>query len=59
MPQQFPNSLTTNTNFSPQLFNESGAPDIIAGFEKIGGTSDNIIWDDGIETGNLEYNEIA
>ena len=26
-------------------------------FESIDGTTDNIIWDDGVDTGNLEYNE--
>lgn len=56
-PQSFPGTLVTNTNYPPQVFDESGKANPIDGLEGIGGTTDNIIWDDGVETGNLEYNE--
>jgi len=56
MPQQNPGLLTTNTNYPPQRFDESGGiPE--SGFEGIGGTTDNIIWDDSVDSGNLEFIE--
>lgn len=56
-PQGFPGLLVTNTNFPPQNFDETGSGSIDEGFEGIGGTTDNIIWDDGVSNGNIKYEE--
>ena len=57
MSQGLPGLLITNTNYPPQTFDETGGGTVIEGLEGIGGTNDNIIWDDGVESGNLEYDE--
>lgn len=57
-PQGFPGLLVTNTNYPPQNFDETGAGTVIDGLEAIGGTTDNIIWDDGIDDGNIKYEEL-
>ena len=54
-PQGLPGLLITNTNYPPQNFDETGGGTVIDGLEAIGGTTDNIIWDDGIDDGNLKY----
>ena len=56
-PQGIPGLLITNTNFPPQNFDETGGGTVVEGFEAIGGTTDNIIFDDGIEDGNIKYEE--
>ncbi len=56
-PQGFPGLLITNTNYPPQNFDETGGGTVVEGFEAIGGTTDNIIFDDGIEDGNIKYEE--
>ncbi len=56
-PQGFPGLLVTNTNYPPQNFDETGGGTVVEGFEAIGGTTDNIIFDDGIEDGNIKYEE--
>lgn len=56
-PQGFPGLLVTNTNYPPQNFDETGGGTVVEGFEAIGGTPDNIIFDDGVENGNIKYEE--
>ena len=57
-PQGFPGLLVTNTNYPPQNFDETGSGGSqVDGFEAIGGTTDNIIWNDGVETGNIKFEE--
>lgn len=57
MPQSFPGLIVTNTNFPPQDFDEAGGGGAVDGLEAIGGTTDNIIWDDGIDGGNIKFEE--
>ena len=57
MPQAFPGLIVTNTNFPPQDFDEAGSGGVTDGLEAIGGTTDNIIWDDGIDGGNIKFQE--
>lgn len=56
-PQGFPGLLVTNTNYPPQNFDETGSGTVVEGFEAIGGTIDNIIFDTGTENGNIKYEE--
>lgn len=56
-PQGFPGLLVTNTNYPPQNFDETGGGTVVEGFESIGGTPDNIIFDTGTENGNIKYEE--
>ncbi len=56
-PQGFPGLLVTNTNYPPQNFDETGGGSVVEGFEGIGGTVDNIIWDTGVDNGNIKYEE--